>query len=143
MKETKVKKHTSILKLMRNILQIPLHKITYVDGRKILGIHYMEEGEVRPKESTILSISTSLKINPEILLYSFGYLPDKEQKIISSDPFYYREKILNLCNNHEYRYESNVDLDLLNIKRVADYIENNRVEVKKKKKREPDNESDK
>ena len=87
-------------------MDVPLNKITYYDGKHIHGINTMEDGTGRqPLASTIVSISESLGISPDILLYSFGHLPKKEREIITSDPFFYREKILELCNNHESRYQ--------------------------------------
>lgn len=145
MKEQKIKKHKSILKTMRTLLEIPLHKITYHNFKQIHGIHDMEDGKTRPRESTVISISNSLGIKPDILLYSFGHLPPTEREIISSDPFYYSEKIQDMCNNHEHRYEGQSigDIDLLNIKRCANYIETNRVGRKKKPKVRKENEEDK
>lgn len=123
-------------------MEVPLNKITYSDGTHIHGIHAMEDGVTKyPRESTVICISEALGIKPDILLYSFGHLPDKEKDIISSDPFFYREKILELCNNHNNRYTQRVDLDLLNLKRAADYIEHNRCERKIRAKRSKENDS--
>ena len=141
-KNIKIKKHRPILKIIRTLMDVPLNKITYFSGRHIPGINAMENGTTKhPLESTIVSICESLAIKADIVLYSFGYLPNNEKEIISSDPFFYREKILELCNNHESRYEDNIDVDLLNIRRTADYIENNRCERTKRGKRK--NEDDK
>lgn len=143
MKKIKIKKSRPILKIIRTLMDVPLNKITYYDGKHIHGINTMEDGTGRqPLASTIISISESLGISPDILLYSFGHLPKKEREIITSDPFFYREKILELCNNHESRYKEQVDIDLLNIKRSADYIENNRCERTKRQKRSKENDKD-
>lgn len=142
MENIKIKKHKPILKIFRNLLDIPLDKITYSNGQKIHGIHRKEDGSLNPSPQNVLAIARALEIKPDILLYAYGYFPPKEKEIISSDPFYYREKIIELCNNHDNRYEEQIDLDMLNIRRVSNYIENNRVERKKKVKRSTDNDKD-
>lgn len=144
MENVKIKKNRAILKIIRTLLDVPLNKITYFDGKHIHGINAMEDGSGRyPLASTVVSISDSLGIKADILLYSFGHFPNKEREIISSDPFFYRDKILDLCNNHETRYSEEVDLDLLNIRRAADYIENNRCEPRKRAKRSKKDDTDK
>lgn len=144
MKKVKSKKARPILKIMRTLLDVELKNITYVDGKQIPGINAMESGITKqPFASTITAIAKSIGVNPDILLYSFGHLPENEKEIISSDPFFYREKILELCNNHESRYNENVDLDLLNIRRTSEYIEKNRCEPRKRPKRSKNNDTDK
>jgi hypothetical protein len=143
MKKIKTKKLRPILNIIRTLMDVQLNRITYADKRQIPGINHMEAGDIKyPRASTITCIAESLGIRPDILLYSFGHLPDKEREIVSSDPFFYREKILELCNNHESRYQEQVDLDFLNIKRAADYIENNRCEPRKRVKRRTEVETD-
>jgi len=139
MEDIKIKKYKPIMKIFRNVLGIPIEKLTYQNGKQIHGIHRKEHGTLNPSPENVLAIARALEIKPDILLYAYGYFPKKEKEIIASDPFYYREKIVELCNNHANRYELKVDLDLLNIRRVADYIENNRVERTKKSTRRTEN----
>lgn len=133
------KKNRSILRTLRTLLDVKLKDIKYTNGAQIQGILYYEAKTANPLASTVECIAHAYGLKPDILLYSFGYLPKKEKAIISSDPFYYSEKIKELCDNHNNRYGKSVDIDILNMQRCAEYIANNRVEYKRpprKKKKE-------
>jgi hypothetical protein len=133
------KKPRHILKILRTLLDIDLNKIRYKNNSLIMGIPYYESLAKNPLRSTVESIAYALKLNPDILFYSFGFLPEKERQIIISDPFFYSEKIKELCNNHENRYESKVDMEILNIKRCAEYIEENTINLNNLKDKQNEN----
>lgn len=127
-------KKVSLLRIFRQLQGITLQKTSKNIGKDNKGrnihlsaISNYENEFFLPSRKTIKKIAKALKIMPDVLLYSFGYLGEEEIEIIKSDPFYYMEKIKELCNNHDDRYgKERIDLDELNRKRAFDYQENYR-----------------
>jgi hypothetical protein len=112
---------------MRDHLNITLHQIRYKNGSIVRGASVYERNIREPRIETALVIAESLKVNPDLLLYSFGILPKEDKEIIKSDPYFYMEKIKEMCNNHNNRYgKEDVDLYSLNVMRVSDYIKSNK-----------------
>lgn len=134
------KKNRSILRILRTLLDVKLKDIKQKNGTQIQGILYYEAKTANPLASTVECIAFAYGLKPDILLYSFGYLPEKEKAVISSDPFFYSEKIKELCDNHKNRYGKKIDLDILNMQRCADYIANNRIDNKYPPRKKKDNE---
>ena len=121
------RRYNTILRIMRDHLDITLHDIKYKDGSIIRGAAFFERNIKEPRRDTALSVAESLNVDPDVLLYSFGILPQKEKDIVKSDPFFYMEKIKKICDNHETRYgNEDVDLYSLNVARVSQYIKNSR-----------------
>ncbi|MGN6560729.1 MAG: hypothetical protein ACTHJ2_09420 [Candidatus Nitrosocosmicus sp.] len=99
-------------------------------GGQVTSLHKYEKRKFDPDHKTIKGISESLGINPDILFYTYGLLPEEDREIIKEDPFFYMEKIKKLLNNHEKRYgKKNVDMAQLNINRCYDYIEKSKSEL--------------
>ncbi len=128
------KKKIPLLRIFRQLQGITLQETsknigTDSNGRKIhlTAISNYEREFYLPSRKTIKKMAEALRIMPDILFYSFGYLAEEEIEIIKSDPFYYMEKIKELCNNHVNRYgKERINLDELNRKRAFDYQENYR-----------------
>jgi transcriptional regulator with XRE-family HTH domain len=113
----------TILKLFRSLKQFTLASFKEKTGIHTSLINHYENNLSTPSRETIAKIAKGLDINPDILFYSFGYLPEKERDIIRSDPYYYMDKIQKMCKNHATRYsEENINLDDLNMTRTYDYI---------------------
>lgn len=108
--------------IFRNIRRINLNKMVDLTKCCIASLSNHENYKVTPKVKNVLIVAKALNVKPDILLYSYGILPEDEQKIIKSDPFYYMEKIKKLCNNHSKRYgDEEVDLSTLNNLRAFEY----------------------
>ncbi len=117
------KKIKHVQTLFRNIREMSLREIKNLTGRAEASISLNENLKIIPGIKTIFMVSEALEINPKILFYSYGMLPDKIQVMIRSDPFYYMEKIEKLYYNHEKRYGSEeFDLNKLNASRAFEYI---------------------
>lgn len=117
------RKKNEIQVLFRNIREMSLEKMVKLTKCCISSISNHENYIMQPRIKNIYKVAKALKINPDILLYSYGILPEYEQQIIKSDPFYYMEKINKICNNHSKRYgNEEIDLSNLNQLRVYDYI---------------------
>jgi len=129
-------KKISILKIFRQIQGYTLARIAknicrYKKGAKNNGssatASYYESGTIIPSRKKIKTIAKILNISPDIIFYSFGCFGDEEIEIIKSDPFYYMEKIKELCNNHADRYgNEKVNLEDLNRIRAFEYQQNYR-----------------
>jgi hypothetical protein len=121
------RRYNTILRIMRDHLNVTLHEIRHSNGSIIRGASFYERNLRDPLLETALAIAESLEVKPDLLLYSFGILPKEDKEIIKSDPFFYMEKIKKMCNNHDNRYgKEDVDLYSLNVTRVSDYIRLNR-----------------
>lgn len=132
MKKNKVK---HILTIFRKINNVPMRDVEDASGHRVHSISEYENNKRTPYKTTIVDIADCFKIKPDILLYSFGILPDEEMRIIKSDPFFYMEKIKELCNNHDNRYgEETIDLNQKNCYRALDYMKRGKLksEVKSK-----------
>lgn len=129
-------KKISILKIFRqlqgsHLKQIAKNICNYTRGTPNQGssssLSEYENHKIIPLRKTIINIANALNIAPDIIFYSFGYFGDKEIEIIKNDPFYYMEKIKELCNNHDNRYgKESVNLDDLNRTRAFEYQQNYR-----------------
>lgn len=128
------KKYT-LLRTLRFMTGVPVKDIKNKYGRNkkggnVTSLHLYEERKHEPEGTTIIGISESLGIKPDILFYIYGLFPPEDKKKIIEDPFFYMEKIKKLLNNHEKRYgKKNVDMAQLNINRCYDYIEQSKYEL--------------
>jgi hypothetical protein len=121
MTDKKKIKHTQTI--FRNIRGLSLKEIEERTGhpRNCISLH--EQLKEVPRNKTILNVSNVLEINPKILFYAYGALPQRILDMIKSDPFYYMDKIEKLYYNHEKRYGGeDVDLNKLNAARAFEYI---------------------
>jgi transcriptional regulator with XRE-family HTH domain len=121
----KIKKipKNNVLRLIRRIRDLSLHSLETKCKVGVTLLSSYENDKLTPSRETISRIANSLEIKPEILLYAYGYLPEKEMNIIRSDPYYYMDKIQKMCKNHDIRYsEENVNIDDLNMTRTYEYI---------------------
>ncbi len=117
------RKKNEIQVLFRNMRKMSLEKMVKLTKCCISTLSNSENYIVQPRVKNIYKMAKALNINHDILLYSYGILPQYEQQIIKSDPFYYMEKINKICNNHSKRYRNEeIDLSNLNQLRVYDYI---------------------
>jgi len=116
------KKPTHIQRIFRNIRGLSLVEIQKMTGHGVATNSLNEKSKKNPSTKIVLSMAKVLEIKPDVLLYSFGYIPETERNIIKEDPFYYMEKIQKICYNHEYRYKDEVDLNKLNNLRAFEYI---------------------
>ncbi len=121
------RRYNTILRIMRDHMNITLRQIQYKNGTIIRGASSFDRDLREPRRDTAMCIAESLGVDPDILLYSFGLLPIFEKDIIKSDPFFYMEKIKKMCDNHDTRYgDEDVDLYSLNVARVSKYIKSGR-----------------
>lgn len=119
----KHKKKSHILKLFRNTKCMRLADLSEKSGLSLGSISLYERGKLIPLQNTIFNLAKTLGINPDVLFYSFGYLPEKEMKIIMDDPFYYMDKIRKLCDNSRRRvHVPDEEMNSLNATRVFNYI---------------------
>lgn len=118
----KKNKPKHIQALFRNLRGVSLKHVEDLTGHVATNLSTHENLRTIPELKTILNVSKVLDINPTILLYTYGIIPDKIKEMIKSDPFYYMEKMEKMYYNHDKRYGSDeVDLDKLNILRVFEY----------------------
>ena len=113
----------NICSILRMIRGKALVDIKFENGKRICGLPGYETRKLEPSKKMVLEIAKSLGVNPDVLLYNFGFLSESEKKIIESDPFFYMNAIKKLCENHENRYGKNKpeDLKLLNVERAILY----------------------
>jgi transcriptional regulator with XRE-family HTH domain len=117
------KKVKHIQTILRTVRGLSLREVREITGHSITGMSLHENKIMVPDKKIILSIANVLDVNPDILFYSYGILPEYEEGIIKEDPFYYMDKIRKICHNHEKRYgDKDVDLNKLNAARAFEYI---------------------
>lgn len=118
----KKRKPKHIQALFRTLRGLSLKHVEELTGHLDTTISTHENFKTVPEVRTINNISKALDINPTVLYYSFGLIPDKIKEMIKSDPFYYMEKMEKLYYNHDKRYgKEDFDLDKLNMVRVFEY----------------------
>lgn len=123
MSKKKEKQRNSTLRTLRKIKNLTLIELNAKCRIGVSLICSFENNKILPSREAVVKISEGLEVNPDILLLSFGYLPESEMNIIRSDPYYYMDKIQKICKNHATRYsEENTNIDDLNIARTYDYI---------------------
>ena len=116
-------KKNEVQKIFRHMRKMSLEKMVGLTKCCISSLSNHENYIIKPRIKNIHKIAEALNINPDILLYSYGILPEHAQEIIKSDPFYYMEKINKMCNNHSKRYgNEKIDLSNLNKLRAYEYI---------------------
>lgn len=116
-------KKPTILKLIRTLRNFTLLSFKEKSGIHTNLINNYENNLNTPSREMIARIAEGLEVKPDVLLYAYGYLPEKEMNIVRSDPYYYMDKIQKLCKNHNSRYsEENIDLNDLNLTRTYEYI---------------------
>lgn len=103
---------------MRKLKDISIIKVKEKCGNKIYNVSAYERDERTPYVSTVFKLASAIEADPEVLFYSFGVLPPDITEIIKSDPFYYAEKIKELCDNHKSRYGVDVEVDLNDLNRM-------------------------
>lgn len=117
------KKTKHIQTLFRNIRGLSLKQVGALTGHTENTLCLIEQLKKTPNIKTTINVGNALEINPKILLYAYGTLPERILEMIKSDPFYYMEKIEKLYYNHEKRYGGEeVDLAKLNATRALEYI---------------------
>lgn len=121
--KNKIIPKNNVLRLMRRVRNLYLKDLQDKSGVGLNLICSYENDKMNPSRETIERIANSLEVKPDVLLYAYGYLPQKEMNIIRSDPYYYMDKIQKMCKNHESRYsEDNANVDDLNMTRTYEYI---------------------
>jgi hypothetical protein len=109
--------------LFRRIRGMSLKAVGETTGHQQNNLSLHEQLKETPKIKTIINVSNALQINPKILFYAYGSLPQRILDMIKSDPFYYMDKLEKLYYNHEKRYGGeDVDLNKLNAARAFEYI---------------------
>lgn len=117
------KKIKHIQTLFRNIRGLSLKQVSTATGHTENTLCLHETLKKTPNIKTAINVGNALEINPKILFYAHGTLPERILDMIKSDPFYYMEKIEKLYYNHEKRYGGmDVDLAKLNVTRALEYI---------------------
>jgi hypothetical protein len=114
-------KNKHIFTIMRKFRDISLACVKTKDGKKIFNVSAYERLEKLPFVETVEKLANAIGADPEVLYYSFGLMPRDVVKIITSDPFYYNEKIKELCNNHEVRYGKDVVVNLNELNKVRSF----------------------
>ena len=121
----------SILKISRNFRGYNHGKLAEKLKIHQSFISYYENGRSIPKESKIIDIGNALEMDPDLLFYSFGLLPPHIKEKAKRFPFYFVEKMKEIC-------ESCKDLEKMSEKQLDEY---NRVQIVSYMKRDTSNET--
>lgn len=112
----------NILRLIRRFREITLDDLSKATKTSKSIISSYELEKYTPSDDRMFVLSNTLKVNPDIIFYSFGLFPPDIRKIIKNDPIYFVDKIRELCNNYLKNNKNFVFDEEFKVK-VINYIE--------------------
>lgn len=87
----------SLLKIIRNFKGYSLQTFAKKTNIPFTIISNYETNKTIPKDERICQLAEGLNIDKDLLFLSYGILPPQFKKNIKSFPFYYLEKIKEMC----------------------------------------------